>query len=371
MSLSLKARYLKVKAEEYRALPFGVGCMGIYRRQGVWYVDLAARLSPTGERYRRAIGGDRRQAEEYEAKLTMEVRERRLFANSKGFEHTWSQLFFLMIDEYSYTHHKKQTRRRHRVSYESLVKVFGSLPVAVISPSDIERYKAQRKKEMRSPYTINRELECLRLTLSMAVRWSWIKENPFKNVRLLEEPEGRTRWYTFDEFHRLLSVMPRYMQDLCTFAAFTGMRMNEILFLQYSQLNLQEKRLALLGTQTKNKRSRIVALNQTAVDVIRSQIHRVGVPYVFYNPENGKPWAPVSHTFAKFSKIANVPDARFHDLRHTFCSWMVMSGKDLNTVRDLVGHQSLRMTIRYSHLLHEVKVQAVEVLDKISEKKLF
>ncbi len=71
----------------------------------------------------------------------------------------------------------------------------------------------------------------------------------------------------------------------------------------------------------------------------------------------------MNHTFERIAEKAKIFDARFHDLRHTFGSHLVMKGVDLKTVQELLGHHDIKMTMRYAHLAPEHKKQAIKVLD--------
>ena len=95
-----------------------------------------------------------------------------------------------------------------------------------------------------------------------------------------------------------------------------------------------------------------------------SQQRRLDVPYVFYDIATGKPYQDVKRSFHTALRRAGIRDFRLHDLRHTFASHLVMSGVDLTTVRELLGHKTLTMTLRYAHLAPTHKVKAVDILDK-------
>jgi site-specific recombinase XerD len=87
------------------------------------------------------------------------------------------------------------------------------------------------------------------------------------------------------------------------------------------------------------------------------------VPYVFFDPITGKPYQDVKRSFKTALRKAKISDFRFHDLRHCFASHLVMAGIDITTVRELLGHKTLTMTLRYAHLAPSHKVNAVNVLD--------
>jgi site-specific recombinase XerD len=88
-------------------------------------------------------------------------------------------------------------------------------------------------------------------------------------------------------------------------------------------------------------------------------------PYVFWNGAGGKPYGEVKHSFCPALRRAGIKDLKFHDLRHTFASHLVMAGCDLKTVQELLGHKTIAMTLRYSHLSPAHKVKAVNVVDRV------
>ena len=90
---------------------------------------------------------------------------------------------------------------------------------------------------------------------------------------------------------------------------------------------------------------------------------RLDSPYVFCDPLTGKRYRDVKRSFASACRRAGIEDFRLHDARHTFISQLVMAGADLMTVKELLGHKTLAMTLRYSHLAPSHKMRAVDLLD--------
>jgi integrase len=86
---------------------------------------------------------------------------------------------------------------------------------------------------------------------------------------------------------------------------------------------------------------------------------------VFFNPDTDLPYGDIKNAFNRACKNAEIKDFHFHDLRHTFASYLVMGGQDITTVKELLGHKTLTMTLRYSHLAPSHKVKAVDLLDSI------
>jgi hypothetical protein len=105
------------------------------------------------------------------------------------------------------------------------------------------------------------------------------------------------------------------------------------------------------------------------LEALTSVTRRLDVPYVFYDPATGKPYQDIKRSFKTACRRVKIRDFRFHDLRHTFASHLVMAGQDITTVKELLGHKTLTMTLRYAHLAPSHKVKAVEVLDSILNDK--
>ena len=114
---------------------------------------------------------------------------------------------------------------------------------------------------------------------------------------------------------------------------------------------------------TKNGDRREIPINQTLRGVLSNIPRRLDSPFVFVN-EGGKRYGDVKKSFHAACRRAGIKDFRFHDLRHTFASQLIMAGVDITTVKALLGHKTLTMTLRYSHLAPSHATNALSVLDE-------
>jgi integrase len=139
------------------------------------------------------------------------------------------------------------------------------------------------------------------------------------------------------------------------------MRRGEILGLKWADVDL--KRAVLTLHDTKNGEKREVYINEQVKTALIRMPRNAESPYVFCG-SNGKPYHDIRKSFWTALRKSGIKEFHFHDLRHTFASQLVMAGIDLNTVRELLGHKDIRMTLRYSHLSSSHKKHAVDVLGK-------
>jgi len=155
------------------------------------------------------------------------------------------------------------------------------------------------------------------------------------------------------------------LKSIVIFAINTGMRLSEILNLTWDDVDLERGFITVRNT--KNGEIRYLPMNTTLRDLLRQlkKDCRKSNIYVFGNLQgsNYRRYT-ISHWFKEVVRTAGIQNFHFHDLRHTFASYLVMAGVDIMTVKELLGHKTLDMTLRYSHLSPSFQRQAIELLDK-------
>jgi integrase len=255
---------------------------------------------------------------------------------------------------------------------KSLLRHLKERDLRELSPKDITAYKAARRDEGASDSTTNRELALL----SHAINWAcleleWRVPNPVKG-RLTTEPEGRVRWITPEEAERLITAAGQArklagLDDFVVVALHTGMRKGELLGLEWSRVDLQGRTIQLESIHTKAGKRRRIPLSERAREaLLRRWAVRGSSPWVFCWP-TGEPWRDIRGAFERACMDAGIENFHIHDLRHTCASWLVMSGAPIYEVRDLLGHSTVMMTERYSHLAPEALRLTVSRLDQLTE----
>jgi integrase len=189
-----------------------------------------------------------------------------------------------------------------------------------------------------------------------------------RKVKLLQENNKRLRYLSREQCQALINACDAHARPIVVMALNTGMRKGEILKLKWENVDLQNNFILLNQDQTKNAERKEIPINSTLRESLKSVTRRLDIPYVFYNPKTEKPYKNMVKSFDSALRRAGIKDFVFHDLRHTFASRLVIAGVDLATVRELLGHKTLTMTLRYSHLAPSHKVKAVDLLDsKLNE----
>lgn len=223
----------------------------------------------------------------------------------------------------------------------------------------------ERLKGNVSNSTVNRTLETLRTVLRTARdEWEWIDKVP--KVRMLVKAEGRTRWLTRQEAQKLLAELPEHLNAMMRFTLATGLRQGNVKGLKWEQVDLSKRRAWIHAYQSKNKKAIGVPLNSDAVIVLREQ---QGKHPEFVFTYNGEPITQVNtKAWRKALKRAGINDFRWHDLRHTWASWMLQeTGVPLYALQELGGWKTADMVKRYAHLCPDHLTQYV---DKLSSPKV-
>lgn len=235
-----------------------------------------------------------------------------------------------------------------------------------IAQYDRERAVAISKRGARlQASTINRELAALRHLMRLAEEWGYVDRAP--KIRLAKEPEGRLRFLSEDEAARLLATCAKsknpFLTAIVTVALNTGMRKGEVIGLTWDRVDFA--RGVLMLDHTKNGRRREVPMNRAVYDALSPHAKEDGM---VFRKRGGMAWGSIRTAFERACREAKVDGFRFHDLRHTCASWLVMAGRNLKEVQELLGHRSFAMTLRYAHLSPDRLRDAVASIEAFSAR---
>ena len=204
--------------------------------------------------------------------------------------------------------------------------------------------------------------------LSKAVEWGLLETSPFKKGKRLmfRENNRRLRFLTESEINRLLMECPSHLKPIVEMALLTGMRRGELLGLKWEQI----RNGFIYLSETKSGKARQIPINDRLAQVLKDmrKKNQLKSEYVFCGPD-GKRLYEVKRSFAGACRRAALEDFRFHDLRHTFASHLVMAGISLKAVQELLGHADIKMTMRYSHLSQAHLKDAVAALNGLGDGK--
>lgn len=232
----------------------------------------------------------------------------------------------------------------------------------------------------RSPASVNRYLAVLSHVFTCAVKeFGWIDENPMLKVTKPTEPRGRVRFLSDDAVNPDGSTTPGERSRLLAacrasaspdlfpavvLALSTGARRDEIMGLRWQQIDFA-RRAAILY-ETKNGERRVLPLSGPALDLLktRAESRRTDTDLVFPSrtPREDGTIAPIDlrTPFETALKRAKIDDFHWHDLRHSAASYLAMSGASLAEIAEVLGHKTMQMVKRYSHLSDSHTANVVE-----------
>lgn len=363
-----------------------------------------------GKKHREIIGPLLGEAQEKLAEIKKQAKRGTVLSASEKRKISFRSL----ADKYSELSFGKPSRndsRKYLIGYwykeedkelkwkdEILTEHFGDCKLFQISTVDIEEFKKLRKeapakgKKTRSDVSVNREMEILRHMMNKAIEWGMLDANPFERFResiFFQETNDRVRFLEEEEIKRLLEVSPPYLANLIKGAIFTGLRRSDLFNLKWTDVNL-EKGILFFHEGKKGGKLGIKYLNDDMISLLM-EIRKGKSEYIFNGPiprkkgegkkekyvalpdPEGKPLKDMKRSFHAALKKAGIKDFHWHDLRHTSASYLAMKGASLKAVQEHLGHSSIAMTERYSHLSETFQREQVNLLNGLcgeSGKKL-
>lgn len=275
-------------------------------------------------------------------------------------KHTLNELIDRYIDEILPTKPKSLKKQKAQLTWWK--NKLGAYSLIEVTPDRLSKCKNEllggkvRGGQLRSPGTVIRYMAALSHVFSIAVReYGWLEANPMQRVTKPKEPKGRVRFLSEEEMKDLLKACKadreNFLYPLVVVALSTGMRAGEIKNLEWDDVDLEKGRAIL--RDTKNSEIRTVPLVSLALELlkVRREENPKGASLVFPFKIRGgwKPWEYRS-AWERALKKAGVRDFKFHDLRHTAASYLAMNGATTQDIAAILGHKTLQMVQRYSHL---------------------
>jgi len=302
-------------------------------------------------------------AKEWAKKTESEMREGRYFKQHEAQRHTVAE----MIDRYLrdvlplkskasiYAQTIQLTWWKERIGHLAIADV---TPAVVAEARDFLLAGDTYRHTKRSASTVLRYVAALSHVFTVAMReWGWCDDTPMRKVTKPKQPRGRVRFLSDEERARLLDACRESrnpcLYDVVVLALCSGMRKSEILNIKWADVDFNRRIITL--HETKNGERRGVPLVGLALERLRdrSKIRRLDNPYVFPAPprygEDPKP-VDIQSAWDWAVARAKIEDFRFHDLRHSAASYLAMNGATIAELAEILGHKTLQMVKRYSHL---------------------
>lgn len=293
------------------------------------------------------------------------------------------------------THHKGHEKTQHTLSnnFDAIM----AQRLDAITGRDLELIRTAWMQAGNKASTVNRKMGSISGVFSRAVEWEYIGTHPLAKLKQLKvDSMGLVRYLDADETKRLREALDArqdemraeresankwrsdrnkkqlpslldlsftdHLKPMVLVSLNTGMRRGELFDLKWSAVNFETKTITAAGDTTKTSDTRHIPMNKEAVSVLESWKKQAGKSrYVFPSQEGGR-LEDVKSAWLKLLERAKIEGFRWHDMRHDFASRLVMAGVPLNTVRDLLGHADIKMTLRYAHLAPGTKAAAVELI---------
>lgn len=275
---------------------------------------------------------------------------------------TVAELADYWLENYSKPHKKTWTEDEGRIRLY-IKPLIGHLLIDEVRRADVAKLHAQVGEH--APYQANRTRENLHTMFSQAEIWGFLPDghpNPASKIKDFKEKQ-RLRFLSDAEIVRLFESIAVehdiYLRAAILLLLFTALRRNEILTLEWSNVNLQEKYLIIPDDKTKNGDGVVQPLNLQALQVLSMTPRRSDNRYVICGWVKGNHRVDLKRAWDRITKRANLRDFHVHDLRRTVGAWMASNGVAIQVIQKVLNHKDLKTTLIYARVADEAKKKAL------------
>jgi len=256
-----------------------------------------------------------------------------------------------------------------------LLPRFANHYLDAITRQDIQRLIQDRRSSGAAAESANRLLIMMRYIFNLAIRWEipGVKSNPCAGVPLLEVNNKKERFLSFEETHRLYQAVcvseNQMLKHIVPMLILTGARKREVLDARWEDFDLTRRMWRI--PMSKSGKARFVPLSDGALAVLSAVPRLVNSEYVFANPNTKLPYISIYCSWNTARVSAGLKDVRIHDLRHSFASLLINSGRTLYEVQHILGHTQVKTTQRYAHLTQDTLLDAANAATRAIGGVLF
>ena len=276
-----------------------------------------------------------------------------------------------LLQEWDERHQRKdladKTFREYSIWLNVLIREFGDRILCQLNRNEIESFRNDLALKY-SNITANKYLSVIKKVFQQGLVLKAVVEDPAQEISYLSEKDHeRNRFILPHDLDNIIKATQQtrakfYLPAIIYLGAEHGASKQEILSLQWSKIDFDFKGIGLINFfRTKNKKERTEFLMpRTKKSLLewkahleymrhRRKIVEINSDHVFCHL-NGTPLKCFNRAWWKVLNIAGIEDFHFHDLRHTFCSNLILAGASLKDAKELIGHEDITMTDRYTHL---------------------
>ncbi len=326
---------------------------------------------PGGKQRRELIGESIEEARDADGKRRVQKREHRIFDIKPETKMSFKELsdWYLGLEKV-----------KALASYPTLLinlknfnSIFGSMPVSQIKPVDLENYQAKRKAEGRADHTIDEQIGAAKAMINKAFDNDIVGGDTlrtFKKVRKVgkRNANARKKILNFDQFKKLFEHLPIHTKWILATGFFTGMRSGEITSLTWDRVSFKDRVIQLDAKHTKDREPRSIPICDELLEILKGIPRAIHSDHVFLY--YGKPVKNIRKSLETAWQRAEIPYGRFtrdgfifHDLRHTFNTYMRKAGIPESVIMVITGHSSREMFDRYNTVDVEDRRQAAKVFE--------
>jgi len=244
---------------------------------------------------------------------------------------------------------------------------FGKQYMDEVSKNDVIQF-VSRHSLTHKPGSVNRVIIMLRYIFNLSIKWetTGITKNPTAGIPLLEENNKNERYLTVEEGNKLIDALKnsqnKMLKHIIPMLIMTGARRNEVFKAKWEDFNF-DQRIWRIPT-SKSGKARHVPMADGVLHLLAGVPRFDGCQYVFANPKTLKPYVSIFTSWDTARTSVGLEDVRLHDLRHSFASFLVNSGRSIYEVQKILGHTQIKTTQRYAHLSQDSLLAAANEVSK-------